>query len=144
MAAGDITTIKEQGRYSIPGGGAQTPGAAPVNNKVLVWGTIEGTYDATVGLDLGPRGGLRALGVTKADFFTFEVTQCGVSGTRTNPASLLQFEASYEPETGGGNIDSIFVHDQIGSGGPLEPSDNDLITLNFLVLGDDATAPILT
>ena len=143
MANGDITTIKEQGRYSIPGGGIKVGGAA-VNNKVLVWGTIEGTYDGTVGLDLGPRGGLKALGVLTADFFTFEVVQAGVSGTRTNPASLLQFVAGYEPATGGGNVDSIFVHDQIGAASILEPSDGDLITLNFLVLGDDASAPILT
>ena len=143
MANGDITTIKEQGRYSIPGGGINTAGAA-VNNKVLVWGTLEGTYDSTKGLDLGTRGGLRALGVSTADFFTFEVKQAGVSGTRTNPASLLQFEAGRENENGGGNVESIFVIDQVGAGSPAEPSNADLITINYLVCGDDATAPILT
>ena len=143
MANGDITTIKEQGRYSIPGGGRNLAGA-PQNNKVLVWGTIEGTYDGTVGLDLGPRGGLRALGVSTADFFTFEVKQAGVTGTRTNPASLAQFEAGYEGVFGGGNVDSIFVVDQVGAANVAEPSDGDLITINFLVCGDDASAPILT
>ena len=143
MANGDITTIKEAGRYSIPGGGINLAGAH-VNNKVLVWGTIIGTYDSTVGLDLGPRGGLAALGVTNCDFFTFEVRQAGVSGTRTNPTSLDMFRAGYEPANGGGNVDSIFVIDEVGDADPAEPSDADLITLNFLALGDDATAPILT
>lgn len=143
MANGDITTIKEQGRYSIPGGGINLAGAAQ-NNKVVVWGTFEGTYDATVGLDLGSRGGLRALGVSTADYFTFEVKQCGVSGTRTNPAALTGFRAGRENENGGGNVESVFVIDQVGAASPAEPSNADLITINFLVIGDDARTPILT
>ncbi len=142
MADGDITTLKTLGRYSIPGGGKNLAGAAK-NNKVMVWGTIIGTYHATVGLDLGPRGGLRALGVSTVDFFTFEIVQAGVSGTRTNPTSLSLFKAGYEPETGGGNVDSIFCFDNLGASSPAQPSAGDLITLNFLVLGDDATAPEL-
>lgn len=140
---GHITTLKTLGRYSIPGGGRNLQGA-PVNNKVLVWGQLEGLYHATVGLDLGPRGGLRALGVSTVDFFTFEIRQAGVSGTRTNPTTLSLFKAGYEPETGGGNVDSIFCFDNLGADSPAQPSAGDLITVDFLVLGDDATAPILT
>lgn len=143
MGNGEITTIKVAGSYPIPGGGRTVDGAV-VNNKIMVWGTIEGTYDGTVGLDLGPRGGLKALGVSTCDFFSFEVRLAGTSGTRTNPTTLDLFRAGYEPATGGGNVDSIFVIDEVGDADPAEPSDGDLITLNFIAIGDDATAPILT
>ena len=142
MAAGDITTLKTKGRYSIPGGGKSLQGAAK-NNKVMVWGQLEGTYSASVGLDLGPRGGLRALGVSTVDFFSFEIRQAGVSGTRTNPTQQKLFKAGYEPETGAGNVDSIFCFDDLGQGSPAQPSADDLITVDFLVIGDDATAPEL-
>ncbi len=36
MADSDISYVKELGRYSIPGGGITTTGAA-VKNKVMVW-----------------------------------------------------------------------------------------------------------
>ncbi len=144
MANGDITTIKILGSYPIPGGGRNLTGANE-NNKILVWGQLEGTYDSTKGLDLTPRGGLGAFGITgEADFFSFEVKQCGVAGTRTDPASLAQFEAARENENGGGNVGSIFVVDQVGAANVEEPSDADLITINFIVCGDDATAPVLT
>ena len=143
MAAGDITTIKEFGRYSIPGGGVNQ-GGAPVNNKVMVWGTIEGTYDGTVGLNLDARGGFGALGLTNMDFFSFDVREAGVSGTRTNPTQQALFRVGRENENGGGSVGKLFVIDEVGAASPAEPSDNDLITLNFLVIGDDASAPVLT
>lgn len=143
MASGDITTIKILGSYPIPGGGRNATGQ-PVNQKIMVWGQLEGTYDATKGLDLTTRGGLQAFGVSTADFFSFEVKQCGVAGTRTNPTTLKGFEAGRENENGGGNVGSIFVIDQVGAATVTPPSDNDLITVNFVVCGDDAGAPILT
>lgn len=143
MGDGLITTIKIAGSYAIPGGGKNLTGQA-VNNKIMVWGTLEGTYHATIGLDLTTRGGLRALGVSTCDFYTFEVRQAGVAGTRTNPSSLKLFKAGRESETGGGNVGSIFVFDELGQGSPAQPSASDLITLNFLVIGDDANAPVLT
>ena len=144
MANGDISEIKELGRYSIPGGGKNLVGQA-VNQKVLVWGTIEGAYETT-GLDLPARGGLQALGVSTADFFTLEVRQAGVSGTRTNPTQQKLFKAGRESENGAtsGKRGFIFAFDDLGAGSPAQPSPGDLITLNFLVLGDDATAPVLT
>ena len=144
MANGDITTIKIAGRYRIPGGGINTTGAA-VNNKVVVWGTLEGTYNATTGLDLTPRGGLGALGISGvADFYSFEIRQAGVSGTRTNPTQQKLFKAGRENENGGGNVGSIFCFDELGAASPAQPSAGDLLTLNFIVCGDDAGAPILT
>ncbi len=137
--AGHITTVKELGRYSIPGGGINTTGQA-VNNKVMVWGTLEGLYKTT-GLDLLARGEAAALGLSTLDFYMFEVRQAGVSGTRTNPTTLDIFRAGMANAATGGKI---FVIDEVGDADPAEPSDNDLITLNFLAVGDDARAPILT
>jgi hypothetical protein len=140
MANGDITTIKVAGSYSIPGGGKNLTGGAE-NNKIIVWGTLEGTYDQTVGLDLNTRGGLRALGVSTCDFFSFEIRQAGVSGTRTNPTQQKLFKAGRENENGGGNVGSVFCFDDLGAASPAQPSDADLFTLNFIVCGDDANAP---
>ncbi len=145
MANGDITTIKIAGRYAIPGGGINTAGASK-NNKVLVWGTLEGTYAAT-GLGLTARGGFNALGISGvADFYSFELRQAGVSGTRTNPTQQKLFKAGRENENGAtsGKRGFIFCFDELGAASPAQPSAGDLLTLNFIVLGDDATAPELT
>ena len=139
MGDSDISYIKELGRYSIPGAGVNSVGGA-VNNKVLVWGRLEGEYD-TLGLDLLARGTLRALGVENADFFTFEMRQAGVTGTRTNPTTLKLFKAHLQQTTVPGRI---FCFDQLGAASPAEPSDSDIITLDFICLGDDARVPVLT
>jgi hypothetical protein len=137
MADGDITTITEYGRFAIPGAGHNLQGMAK-NNKVLVWGRLVGTYD-TLGLALIDRGGLRALGVSVADFWSFTVRYCGSTAT-TVPTDLKLFLADLELLTTPGRI---FVADEVGQDPPAEPSDAESVTIDFLVIGEDATAPEL-
>ena len=138
MADGDITTLKEFGRISIPGGGINVAGASK-NNKVMVWGQLVATYD-TLGLDLLSRGGLRAFGVATADFWSFDVKQGGATATAV-PTSLNGFLADLELVT---TPNRLFIMDQVGADTPLEPSDTESFTINWLVIGDDARAPELT
>ncbi len=87
------------------------------------------------------RGTLTALGVTNADFFTFEVRQTGVAGTRVNVTQQKLAKANLQQT---GTPGRLFVIDEVGAASPAEPSDTDLITLDFLCIGDDARVPVLT
>jgi hypothetical protein len=136
--AGDISQISEYGRFAIPGAGHNLAGAAK-NNKVMVWGRIKGLYNST-GLDLNERGGLRALGVSTVDYFSFTVRQTGSAGT-TNPTDLKLFLADLEQ--GVTTPGKIFVADEAGTDAPAEPSNSDIITIDYLIVGEDVTAPEL-
>lgn len=138
MADGDITTMKELGRISIPGGGINVAGADK-NNKVMVWGRLVATYD-TLGLDLLARGGLRAFGVETADFWSFDVQQGGATATAV-PTTKAGFLADLELIT---TPNRLFIADQVGADSIAEPSDAETFTINWLVIGDDARAPVLT
>ena len=133
MADGDITTIKEYGRYEIPGGGHSVSGVAQ-NNKVLVWGQIVGTY-VTTGLDLSGAGGCKVFGLTNLDFLTMDVRYCGSTST-TVPTDMNLFLATLERSS-----DKIFVADQVGADTPAEPSDAEAVTIDFLVMGESANTP---
>lgn len=137
MADGDITKIIEYGRFAIPGAGHNLVGQAK-NNKVMVWGRIVGTYDE-LGLDLQSRGGLRALGVSVADYWTFNVRYCGATAT-TVPSNLKLFLADLELLSTPGKL---FVADEVGADTPNEPSPAESVTIDFFVIGEDATAPDL-
>lgn len=138
MASGDITTVKEYGRYAIPGAGHNLQGQAK-NNKVLVWGQLIGTY-VTTGMDLEAIGGLKALGVSTCDFFCFNVRYSGAAGT-TVCTDMAVPVVDYEQASG--NPGKIFVADEAGAANIAEPTDADIITIDFLVIGEDATAPEL-
>ncbi len=135
MANGDITHIKELGRFSLPGGGHTTAGV-PKNNKVLVWGEIQASYVST-GIDLAAMGGVEALGVSTLDFITFETRYSGA--TAIDPTSDLQYLSNLAVDE-----NKIFVADQLGASDPAIPSDGDLVTLRYLVLGDTNAVADLT
>ena len=135
MAAGDITSIKELGRFAIPGAGHSLSGIAK-NNKVMCWGEIIGTYVST-GLNLANEGGIHALGVTNADFISLTVTKAGVTGTRTYPAQQLTFLANIDA------ANKIFICDQVGADNPAVPTSGDLITIQYFVFGDDSSTPAM-
>ncbi len=137
MADGDITRITEYGRFAIPGAGHNLAGQAK-NNKVVVWGQLVGGYKTT-GLDLASKGGLKAFGVTTADYFSFTVRYAGATGLVV-PANLKLFLADLQQTT---TVDKIFVADEVGADTPAEPSDADIITIDWFVVGEDATAPEL-
>jgi hypothetical protein len=105
----------------------------------MVWGRIKGLYKTT-GLDLNERGGIRALGVSTVDYFSFTVRQTGAAGT-TNPTDEKLFLADLEQ--GVTTPGMIFVADEVGADDIAEPSDGDIITIDYLIVGDDATAPEL-
>jgi hypothetical protein len=134
---GDISQISEYGRFAIPGAGHNLTGTAK-NNKVIVWGRIKGLYKTT-GLNLAARGGLRALGVSTADYFTLTVRYTGAAGT-TVPTDLKLFLADLQQTT---TVDKIFVADEAGTDNPAEPSDADIITIDYFIVGEDVTAPEL-
>ncbi len=136
--AGDVYQIKELGSFPIPGAGHNSIGQA-INNKVIRWGRIKGKY-ATAGLNLGARGGFRALGVNDADgcdYYSLTVRKAGASAA-VNPASELQFLAEFVPSSG-----LIHIVDQVGADDPAIPTAGDLIEIDYLVIGEDATAPEL-
>ena len=139
MADGDITTLKEFGRMSIPGGGIIRNTSTPTNNKVMVWGQLIATYD-TLGLDLLARGGLRAFGVSSADFWSFDVKEGGATATAV-PTAKAGFLADLELIT---TPNRIFIADQVGADSIAEPGDTESFRINWLVIGDDARVPVLT
>lgn len=129
MANGDITHIKELGRYAFPGGGVTTAGAAK-NQKTLVWGEIKATY-ASTGINLTAKGGPLALGLNTIDFIDFEARYTGSLGT-TVPVSdtlcLVNMNATWK----------IFLVDQEGQADPTAPTAGDIITLKYIAVGDSS------
>ena len=134
MANGDITSIEELGRYTIPGAGHNLAGVAK-NNKVLVWGRLTGLYVST-GLDLAAEGGKLALGVEPADHINLSVRYTGATGT-TVPADQTQFLANLD------SSDKIFIVDQVGTADPAIPTAGDTIVIDYFVIGEDARSPEL-
>ena len=134
MASGDITSIKELGRFAIPGAGHSLSGIAK-NNKVMAWGEIKGSYVST-GLNLANEGGVHALGVTSADFISLTVTKTGSLGT-TVPTALNGFLANLDV------AHKIFIVDQVGQDNPAVPTAGDLITVQYFVFGEDSSTPAM-
>lgn len=137
MAAGDVSSVVQLGRYEIPGGGQTTIGGKK-NNKVITWGRITALYTST-GIAMNAVGGVRAFGVTKADVINLEVRTAGTAATPVNPVTDLLFLANYLETT-----DKIFVVDQVGAANPTVPEESDQMVIDFLVFGEDAGAPELT
>ena len=131
MADGDITAVKELGRFTIPGGGSTLAGVAK-NNKVMVWGEITATYVAA-GLDLDGVGGVAAFGVDVLDYVDFEVSN--IDGN--DPATVIMFSAYLARAT-----NKIFMLDD--TGGDAKPEDAEAVTLKYLACGDSNAAPELT
>jgi hypothetical protein len=134
MANGDITSIKELGRFAIPGAGHTLSGIAK-NNKVLVWGEIIGSYVST-GINLENEGGLHALGVTSADFISLTVTKTGAAGT-TLPTQQLGNLANIDA------ANKIFLCDSVGADNPTAVAAGDIITIQYCVFGDDSSTPAM-
>ena len=130
---GDISRIKELGRYSIPGAGHNNIGQA-VNNKTIVWGRLQGLYKST-GLDLVRHGGTAtAFGLSHLDHVSLTVRYAGASGT-TVPATNLQFLANVTHLLG-----KIFVVDQVGTANPAVPTAGDTIIIDYVAIGDELDA----
>ncbi len=135
MADGDITSIKELGRYTIPGSGHNLNGVAK-NNKVMAWGTLVGTY-AAAGMDLRTKGGVQALGVSVADYIGLTVRYAGATAT-TVPADQTLFLANLDES------DKIFVCDQVGTANPAVVTPGEAVTIDYFVFGEDTSHPELT
>jgi len=134
MANGDITHIKELGRYSFPGGGVTTAGVAQ-NNKVIVWGEIVATY-ASTGINLTAKGGPLALGLSTIDFIDFEARTTGAASAiypTSDNLNVVNMNATWK----------IFLVDQEGQANPAVPTAGDVITLKYVALGD-SSAPSFT
>ena len=133
MANGDITAIKELGRSALPGSGRTTTGTS-VNQKIMTWGEITATYVST-GLALGTKGGVRAFGVSTADYLEFETRL--VAGV--DPASDLGFLANWASLE-----NKIYICDEVGISDPTVPADGDAVRLRWFCIGDGIAAPELS
>jgi hypothetical protein len=133
MADGDITAIKELGRLTIPGGGREV-GGTPSNDKIIAWGRITATY-AAAGISLIGAGGFRALGVKgTGDLISLQVRYCGTTAT-TVPTDNNLFLANLQAKTETGKI---FICDQVGQANPAVPTPGEDVTIDYLVVGEDA------
>ena len=135
MADGTITSIKELGRFAIPGSGHNLNGVAK-NNKVMAWGALVGTY-AAAGMDLRAEGGIQALGVSVADFISLTVRYAGSTAT-TVPADQTLFLANLDES------DKIFVCDQVGTANPAVVTPGESVTIDYFVFGEDTSQPDMT
>lgn len=126
MANGDITHIKELGRFTIPGGGRTLNGQA-ANNKVLVFGEISALYVST-GIALDLSGGIRALGVSVLDYIEFEVKTSN-DVDHTNSVHLIA------------NLDRITEKIFVGTDAAETtlPTDGHVVVLQYLALGDSSS-----
>ncbi len=131
MASGDITAIKELGRFTIPGGGHTTAGAAK-NDKVLAWGEITATYVAA-GVNLSAKGGVTALGVSTLDFINLESRLLNDAA----PASQANFIAELNTVS-----DKIFILEDVDAGTLVTDGQN--VLLRYLVIGDSNAVADLT
>lgn len=131
MANGDITHIKELGRFTIPGGGRTTGGVAK-NNKVAVWGEISASYVST-GINLSQEGGVVALGLTTLDFITLEVR----TSNSVDHASQAQMVANLAQDE-----DKIYVLIDVDAG--TLPTDGHTVVLQYFAIGDSAATVDLT
>jgi hypothetical protein len=129
MANGDITHVKELGRFTIPGGG-RTLGGVAKNNKIIVWGEISGTWEDSNGLNLNNEGGRTALGLDTLDYIAFEVKTSG----GTNNADEACFTAHL-----GRDSEEIYVLND----GSTNPSAADTVVLAYFAIGDANNAPDL-
>jgi len=135
---GDVYEIKELGSFPIPGAGHNSIGIAK-NNKVIRWGRMKAKYVST-GMDLGARGGFRALGVADADgcdYLSLTVRFAGATGVAP-PADQLLFLAEFVPSSG-----MIWLVDQVANNDPTAPTDSDDVVIDYMVIGEDAIAPEL-
>ncbi len=135
---GDIGTVVELGRTSIPGAGHSKEGVAQ-NNKVITWGRITGLY-ASTGLHTVRHGAQGAIfGLNTIDHITLSVRTAGTAATPTNPTSNNQFLANITHALG-----KIFVVDQMGQANPAVPTAGDTIVIDYVAIGEEHGAPELT
>jgi hypothetical protein len=125
MANGDITSIEELGRFTIPGAGHDLQGLAK-NNKVLVWGRLTGSY-VTTGINLANEGGILALGVSVADTVNLTVTAVNATYPTDNKLFLANLDSS----------NKIFVVDEMGQANPAVPGDGHVVVIDYFVIGED-------
>lgn len=130
MANGDITHIKELGRFTVPGGGRTLNGLAS-NNKVFVFGELSATYVST-GIALNGAGGIQAFGLSTLDYIEFEV----VTVNDVDHASTVHSMANLARRS-----DKIFVGTDIAE--TTLPSDGHVVVLQYFAIGD-SSRPDLT
>lgn len=130
MANGDITHVKELGRFTIPGGGHNLAGGAK-NNKVMTWGEINGTWEDTNGLNLNNVGGRRALGLETLDYIQLYV--------KTVNAVYSGDEAIFTAALGEDSEEIYVVLD-----GTTNPTAGQICVLSYFAIGDDVSVADLT
>ena len=143
MAAGDITSVKELGRIALPGGGNTLTGVQ-VQNKVLVWGQIIGSWvttgmnPAAAGSPLGASGTLaKTFGVENIDFCELTVHDEGAAPQQSKDA--MHFCAIDR------GSDLIFGLESMGDGTRGDEfDDDDILDLRYLVVGDASAYTELT
>lgn len=137
MADGDVT-IKNL--YSQALGGGRDAAGIPKNNKRLVVGQIDGTYVST-GLAINKHGGPQAFGVNNLDYLKLEVITINTGGDTilVYPTTNALFLANYDHTN-----QKIFVLEDCGAADPAKPADADTLSIRFVAVGDDVTAPALT
>jgi hypothetical protein len=128
MAAGDVTHIKILGKFTIPGGGSTLTGVAK-NNKVMIWGELEGEYDAAGnGINLTPRGGAAtAFGLETLDHLSLTVKTSNAVDAAATVLQSAQLAV---------DADNVFVSIDDAEG--TEPTDSHAVIISFFAIGDSA------
>jgi hypothetical protein len=130
---GDIISIKPLGRLTFPGGGHSLTGVA--KRKVLVWGELKAALVDTSDIILGERGYHAAFGLDSMDFVTFEPKITGTDAAATYEDDEGLHCVAYAPTNG-------YIHIVLSGSSAVTAGDD--ITLGYLAIGDDASAPELT
>jgi len=131
MANGDITHVKVQGRFTLPGTGSSLTGTSK-NNKEIVWGELSATWADTTGLDLNESGGPKAFGLETLDFVSFNVKS--VNGVFNIDEGI--WTAEYNTST-----QKVYV---VLDGLTNPTSEGHVCVMGFLAIGDSASTASLT
>ena len=136
MASGDITSVKILGRTVLPGGGNTLTGVQ-VQNKVLVWGQINCSYDNT-GIDPSSATGTFGASGTLASAFGLKTLDTVSFNLAATDGAAMADDALYffNADVAGSGL--IFGIEDVGANGSAQPTDADVLDLRFFAIGDDA------
>ena len=125
--------FKIKGESPLAGAGFDASGS-PVQGKKIVWGLLEVTAYAAAGMDMT----LNQIGLSALDHLDMQVATIddNADGTFTWPASTVHYDAQWAEAT---NKLFITLSEKAGTA----VTAGGLVNVNFLAIGDSATAPEL-
>ena len=128
---GDISQTKVFYSQSL-GGGQSSTGAAK-NTKRLVIGELKAKW-ADTGIDVGQSGGPSLFGLNSVDLLKLQVITIDTTYPDAEALPIANYDVKNE---------LIFVVADEGASTPANPTAGQVVTIRYMALGDDATAPEL-